>query len=243
MRELSSSAREVLRAARSGGRPTAADQARVKAQLDARLADPHLVEPNLGPLNPSPAGLGGVAAGAAVVAGAAAVWLATAPPARPVDPLVAPPTSTPAPFVQLRVQPAGPSAAEAEARAEASTRGASPRAAVRAPSAVEAPSASPELGRTPPSTPTAQLAAEAALVRRAQAAVRDEDWARALALTEEHRAAFASGVLIEERLVLEAVAACGAGDAEREIRARSQLRRDHPESVHGARIERACEAR
>ena len=235
MRRLSPQAQELLRAARPAVGPTAADKARIKAQIDARLADPHLTEPDLGPEPGAPAGTAWTSAakwGAAAAAGAAAVWLAGGPASPTVDaPRLVEPLRGPD---ALRVEQVRPVAPPLGARSESDVPSRMRRA-------IET---DPAQGDTAPSSiSAARLAAEAALVRQAQGAVRDGEWARALDLTARHRHAFPSGVLGEERRALEIIAACRAGDAEREAAARRELRAAHPDSVHWDRIERACRAR
>jgi len=91
-------------------------------------------------------------------------------------------------------------------------------------------------------SPAARLAAEAALVRAIQAALRDDQPDRALALAGAHRARFPEGALEEERLAAEIVAACALDDVRRAAEARRALERRYPESVHRDRIEAACGA-
>jgi hypothetical protein len=239
VKSLSPRAQELLRAARAADVPTAADKARIKAQLDARLADPHLAEPDLGS-EPS-ATTGGSTAwtsaakwSAAAAAGAAAVWLATGPsaPTAEAPGLVEPVRGPDA----LRIEQVRPIAPPPEAGSTSEPDVGSPRWARVGDEPEPAPDAAPSVS-------AARLAAEAALVREAQGAVRDGDWARALRLTARHRAEFPAGALGEERYALEIIAACRAGDAEREAQARRELRAAHPDSVHWDRVERACRAR
>lgn len=234
MRDLSAQARQVLQAARTAEGPTAADKARIKAQLDARLADPNAVEPDLGP-DPTAAttGAGPTLAsaakiGAVATVGAVALWFATSASEPVVEaPRLVEPARGPGAYQtkQVRTVPAPMTETPDDV-----TPAARPRA--RAPAAAD-----------PARTAASRLAAEAALVRHAQAAVRDADWGRALELAAEHRAEFPRGALIEERLALEVIAACGAVEPDREARARDELRETHPDSLHWTRIRAACAAR
>lgn len=308
MKDLSPQARAVLDAASGYGAPTAADKARVKALLEARMADPTTPEPDLsgppesGASNPSLRtnaarratewGARAVVASAVVGAG---VWLAT--PATPPDSQSAPPVaSETAPAVGRELQGAGSSEPEGASPSEAAKEASpsdieeaaavepapparsdvgsdSAAASVRAQPEPRDPSRSaPSPGRRPSVedhasgeggkaaarssandqnaeasahsetvSPEHQLAAEAALVRSMQEGLRDEAWAVVLDLADRHREAFASGLLVEERLAAELIAACRGGDERREARARSELLSLFPRSVHLEQAASACE--
>lgn len=86
------------------------------------------------------------------------------------------------------------------------------------------------------------LAAEAALLQRAQTALAADDAAAALALLEQHAREYAGGVLAQERAALRVVALCTAG-REHEGRAEAaNFLRAHAGSVHAERVRSACKS-
>jgi outer membrane protein assembly factor BamD (BamD/ComL family) len=87
------------------------------------------------------------------------------------------------------------------------------------------------------------LAAEATLLKAAQRAIARGDHDEALQLVSQHSREFSRGMMVEERLVLEVVALCGAG---RETRGRvkaSRFLEKHPKSPSRKRVMEACEDR
>jgi hypothetical protein len=85
-----------------------------------------------------------------------------------------------------------------------------------------------------------ELLREGNLLSQAREAEARGDWARALELVDEHRKAYPQGGLLEERLVLEAAAACGAGLQARAQKAAQALRRRFPRSLALARVAEMC---
>jgi hypothetical protein len=84
------------------------------------------------------------------------------------------------------------------------------------------------------------LAAEAELLRTAQAALARGDAARALALLEAGSSRFAHGMLLEERAALHVLALCEHGDRSRARREVAAFVADHPRSPLLARVRSAC---
>lgn len=216
--ELSPEARAVIAAGLRAERPTAADRARVRAALDARLAA------ESSRVLPRSASLAlGVAVFALVAFG---VWWATRPvPAPPPRPQTAP--SVVAPVVAAPPVPSVPAAPS------------TPPAGPSLPAATPAPS------RPRPQAPARDdadtLAEEMRLLgiaRRAWADRHDVDAQRALS---EHRRRFPRGVLTEEREATELLVRCGRGDADTAARVAAFVRR-FPASPQRPRVERACAA-
>ncbi|WP_437310183.1 hypothetical protein [Sorangium sp. So ce388] len=178
----------------------------------------------------------------------------------------APPTAGAAPPAKVVVAPppapatppgAGPEPASA---APPEPAGAAPQAALSAPpgpsrppeptspdvppapadAVARAPTAPAARARGGPSAGPSTLAAELALLREAQDAVRDGDPAAALARLDELGARFPEGQLREERMAARVLALCAAGRA-REARAEAErLLGDAPGSVHIERIRASC---
>lgn len=84
------------------------------------------------------------------------------------------------------------------------------------------------------------LVQESALLSRARAAQASADWGRVLVLVDEHRRKYPRAILLEERLVLEAVAACNLGDTFRGKKVAAVLKRRFPASFVRARIDDLC---
>jgi hypothetical protein len=70
--------------------------------------------------------------------------------------------------------------------------------------------------------------------------LRDNDFAAALAFAEEHARDYPRGSLTEERLILEAVAACRGAERERGLAAAKQLREQFPNTSALAKVEQSC---
>ncbi len=108
------------------------------------------------------------------------------------------------------------------------------------------PALSAEPGSTEPSpTPASlpmrsSLVAEAKLLRRARAALRDGDADRALALVRQHQARFPDPELRDERRVLEADALCAAGRADAARRVARAFVRTNPRSPLASRARELC---
>ncbi|WP_437853841.1 hypothetical protein [Sorangium sp. So ce363] len=84
------------------------------------------------------------------------------------------------------------------------------------------------------------LAAEMALLREAQDAVRDGDPSAALDRLDDLGARFPEGQLREERMAARVLALCAAGQA-REARAEAErLLGEAPGSVHAGRVRASC---
>lgn len=88
--------------------------------------------------------------------------------------------------------------------------------------------------------PAHQLADENHLLTKLRRALDAGQYASALDWADEHARRHPKGALTEERLLLEAVAACRAGQTARGRAAIGQLRDRFPGSPAIARVERAC---
>ena len=84
------------------------------------------------------------------------------------------------------------------------------------------------------------LQLEGALLSQARDALTRGEWSRVLNLVDEHRRQHPHGALLEERLVLEAAAACESGQPRRGQAALRALRRGFPGSLALTRIATAC---
>ena len=84
------------------------------------------------------------------------------------------------------------------------------------------------------------LAAELALLSRAQQALREREAARALALFERHRRSFPQGVLAEEREVGRVTALCALGQSEQARRAAQRFAERFADSASRAHVESLC---
>jgi len=178
--------------------------------------------------------LAGSAALAALVASIAAVPAgATAPTdvgAQTAPPTTAPPTTAPA--VPAPPPPSRPTATPSE-----------PPAAVAVPAAppVQSPAKPRRVGAAATTaTATDALQAEIDLIERVRAAVRANEYARALELVDPHRTGFPAGALVEERLAFHAICACKLGRADASERARG-FAKSYPKSVQLAAVRAACD--
>jgi hypothetical protein len=96
---------------------------------------------------------------------------------------------------------------------------------------------------TPDVTPpvdASQLAAESRLLGLVRRAIRDNDFEAALAWAEQHARDYPQGSLTEERLILEAVAACRGGQRERGLAVAKQLREQFPSTAALTKVEQSC---
>ena len=84
------------------------------------------------------------------------------------------------------------------------------------------------------------LAAETALLQRAQSALAEGDPGAALARLDEHREGFADGVLAREREALRVTALCDAGRREDSRAAAAAFVRRHPRSMLADRVQGVC---
>jgi hypothetical protein len=107
------------------------------------------------------------------------------------------------------------------------------------PSLGEAATAASEPGQGSPAGP-ATVAAEARLLRDADAALRAGDAARALSLLDQHASLFPGGVLVEERDAERVVVLCALGQVAAAREAGSAFIRDHARSPLVARVRGSC---
>jgi hypothetical protein len=113
------------------------------------------------------------------------------------------------------------------------------------PEAVEPAPVEPAPVEPAPVEPPAEasvLAEESRLLAHARRALHEDDFESALAWAEEHARRHPHGLLTEERLVLEAVAACRSGQRERGLEVASQLRAQYPNTPTLAKVEQSCQA-
>ena len=154
-------------------------------------------------------------------------------PARAPEPAVTPapePVAAPPELVAAPPEPAVP-----------------PPPAPLEPVVTPAPPAAPAVAparRRPPSRPSVvdadSLRLEGALLSQARDALARGDWPRVLTLVDTHRREHPQGALLEERLVLEAAAACEAGQAARGQTALRALQQRFPGSLALSRVASAC---
>jgi len=112
-----------------------------------------------------------------------------------------------------------------------------------APPATVSPAGEPEAAEPEAAPSASSLAAEVALLRRAQAAINQGDADAALRILAEHASQHPSGVMAAEREAARVVALCRAG-REAEARAASaRFLRAHPQSPLRARVQSACATR
>jgi hypothetical protein len=198
---------------------------------DAQLAS---LASKLGPVLAAPAG--GAAAGsglgtaaklalaAAVLAGAGVATVAylrgthSVPPAHPSALAVSAPSPAPS--------PAPPSRAPGEA----------PLGSAELAPAVEGPSSTPEASASRPGGPVRPAETEAELLERARSALGTSP-ARALALTDQHRAHFPAGVLTQEREVIAIEALKRLGRTDAAARRASDFARRYPGSAYQKKLD------
>lgn len=92
-----------------------------------------------------------------------------------------------------------------------------------------------------PEASASALAAEAALLQRAQTAHAAGDDVAALGLLDQHAREYADGALAQERAALRVVALCAAGREDEGRAAAASFLRAHPGSVLAERVRGACE--
>ncbi len=218
--ELSPDARAVIAAGLRAERPTAADRARVRAALDARLAA------ESSRVLPRTASLGlGVAVLALVALGV--WWLARRVPTPPPRPRTAP--SVVAPVVPAPSVPSVPTAPP------------TPPVGAPVPVPTPAPPTPRPMAHAPTSDGADTIAEEMRLLGIARRAWADRHDADALRALSEHRRRFPRGALTEEREATELLVRCGRGDADTAARVAAFVRR-FPASPQRPRVERACAA-
>lgn len=93
---------------------------------------------------------------------------------------------------------------------------------------------------TVPADPAGDLLAETLLMRQVHIALRAEQPDRALTLLRRHEREFPAGVLAEEREANTVLALCAGRQPEASRRLGERFLRDHPASVHAARVARTC---
>jgi hypothetical protein len=92
----------------------------------------------------------------------------------------------------------------------------------------------------PPAEPSV-LAEESRLLAHVRRALHDDDFESALEWAEEHARRHPHGLLTEERLVLEAVAACRSGQRERGLDIAKLLREQYPNTPTLGKVEQSCQ--
>jgi hypothetical protein len=163
----------------------------------------------------------------------APVELPTRRGAAPVEPApVEPAPVEPAPALA----PVEPAPAPAPAPAPVEPR---PRTRARTPEPEPEPAA-PVEPEPAPAQPANDLADESHLLAKARRALTKHDWAAALEWAREHARRHPEGLLVEERLVIEAVAACHAGERERGLASLAEAERRFGPPAAKPEIEAAC---
>ncbi|MEC7524887.1 MAG: hypothetical protein VYE22_33715 [Myxococcota bacterium] len=140
-------------------------------------------------------------------------------------------------------QPPAPSHARRAPRASPATVPPATVPPATASPATVSPAGEPEAAEPEAAPSASSLAAEVALLRRAQAAINQGDADAALRILAEHASQHPSGVMAAEREAARVVALCRAG-REAEARAASaRFLRAHPQSPLRARVQSACATR
>ncbi|HTM44486.1 MAG TPA: hypothetical protein VL137_05995 [Polyangiaceae bacterium] len=86
-----------------------------------------------------------------------------------------------------------------------------------------------------------RLGAEADLLKRAQQAINSGDNATALALAQEHAAKYPNGVLVQERIGLQAITLCRTGAHEQGVAAATRFLKANPSSPLSERVRSSCD--
>jgi type IV secretory pathway VirB10-like protein len=213
--DLSKEARALLDAARGGDDPGAADQARVREKVMAAVG--------VGAAAAAGAGAkGSITAGktvlALVLAGtiATVAYLALRSPERRTD---VPENTVPVPVPAPVPEPA-PVVTPAPEEIE-----------------IEEPAKRPTTRKPVEDT----LAAETALLKKANAAIRAGDADGALAAVAEHQKKYPKGHLVEEVAATRVRALCAAGRTGEGMAARDRFLARWPKSVHAPRVQAACD--
>lgn len=255
MSDLEERARRLVDAARPGHNPSAADAARVRAALQARvLAEPLLIEP--GPMHAGPLRAGRAAGGAGGALGkvlvalgvgsalgfaaglyaARALWLDT--PARPTEarPLAQASTGEAAGAPSVRLD--GVEAAVSRG-VPAVSLGATPsadRTLLAAPGVP--PRAGASTARAPSAPAVSPIKAELDGLRSAQEQLYQGRPAWTIARLDELDRAGVGSVLLEERAATRAIAECRLGVAG--ARASDEYARRFPRSAHLEQVRASC---
>jgi RNA polymerase sigma-70 factor (ECF subfamily) len=98
----------------------------------------------------------------------------------------------------------------------------------------------PREGLGLPPDATGELGAEAQLLRDADAALRANEPARALALLDRHAASFPNGLLVEERTAERVVVLCALGRTDEARDLASKFLADHRRSPLAERVRASC---
>lgn len=204
------------------------------------------------------AGVKGIVLGAVVTVGANAVSgyveSRSAPPPRPVASAALAQPERPVALNEAREAPPLTSAVEpteregetkpgvdgaTRRRVSAAAGGvAAAHGAVSAPAAASGAAPAAAVAAFEPAS--SALAFELDVLRRAQAELHAERGAQALSILDENAARLASGQLGQERLAVEVLAACQAGQLERARRAARRLHGDNAATPAAARIRASC---
>lgn len=91
-----------------------------------------------------------------------------------------------------------------------------------------------------PADASSRLAEESRLLARVRRALNNQDFASALDWAEEHARRHPQGALTEERLILEAVAACRGDQRDRGLESLATLREQFPKAAAIAKVEQSC---
>lgn len=229
MHELNERGRAVIQAAREAAKPSAADRARVRAALAARLALPATTTMQT-------ATAGSLAAKIPGIVGLLAVLTASVLPTQPP----APPGSARAGIGALRVplprfEDLAPVSSAADGRRE------EPHAIAKRPSGAAAKrSATTAPAREAGAEDPSSLAAEVELLRQAERALVTHDARASLEKLDELSSRFDRGVLREERLAARVLALCAAGETARAHAEAEAFLREAPRSTHAARVMASC---
>ncbi len=242
MSGLSPRARALFERARAEGTPTARERERLYARLDAAIAAgsaPNGSAANGGAPSEPPAPAAGTAAPAgatlASVSTAALGIVAALAALTALTVLLTPPAPVPVPKSEPD-SPSGPASDSAPALVPDAEPEPAPEP-VPVPVPVPVPDSAASSARPLRTTaPVADLAAELALLRRAQAARVDARYSDALGVLAEHEARFPHGALAREREIARALVLCESGDV---ARGRALALRLGPSAWSGS-IARAC---
>jgi hypothetical protein len=239
MTPLSPKGRALVAVAR-GDDPSAADRARVRAALAARLGAAALPPASsTTPALPAPAApvaataLGkaiatGVLLGVMVIGGRALVAGRSAPPAMPAHAGVAASAHERAVAVERADTPASLPLPEGPPPPSAEPQPAPPRAVAQA------------RPIAPPPSAHSSLADEVEALRRAQAALRAGDSAAAIGQIDHLARRHPDGLLREERRILAVLALCTAGRADEARREAERLLAETPNTIHAAKLRASC---
>lgn len=190
-----------------------------------------------------------VAKGAAVLAIVGGLaWLAWPRPEADVAWSVPDPTPAPVARVAAPTPPADAPSAVAPAAAPAPAPAPAPEAAVPDPALEAKPAARTRADRPQPAAESAPAAApepergpsELELIARAKKALARGDAKATLAATGEHARRFPSGMLLEERALLEIEARCALGQRDQVERLRGAFLAAHAASPLADRVRHSC---